>query len=329
MRTLLFAVALFASACIDMSEPDVNQRPQAARVLNKLAANKLAANKLAANKLAANKLAANAITSQKLVALSETAGIMQTRSGRQVYSYLMSCTLNDGMAIIKDDVMDCDPDNNGVVEPGSMCSPANDPAPTSEFDDPQFCVAGHCEFHGLLGLAPDWANRKLSGSGQGWVSACMFARINAQGIAEGISLRGSHPALAIDPTSDEAQTFILEEGAFYGNMFNQADAPINWNSCMGSTQYQWLNDGTEFPNEAGSGSLYGRDCTEPSVENDGTTACGFNDAGLCGTFASTDYACKSHNTLSGFYGDCHEDDGPGKWGGIANYRQVITVYISP
>jgi hypothetical protein len=299
---------------------------------NRLAANRLAANRLAANRLAANRLAANSLTSTKLSALAETADILQTKSGRQVYAYLISCALNSNTTIVKTEVHDCvdanddgvpdDMDNNGV--PDDCSELANDPEPTAEFDDPQFCSDGVCTFEGNVGLAPDWANRKLSSAGQGWVSACMFARINAFDTAEGISLRGDHPNLT--PTSTERDAFPLEEGSFYGYMFDRD--VLDWNACQGADQYQYLVDATEIPDDSFGGSLFTRDCTEESATNPGTTVCGFRYTGLCGNFANTDYSCKSQDPVNGFYGTCHESDGPGQWGGQTTYRQVITVYVA-
>jgi hypothetical protein len=305
---------------------------------NRLAANRLAANRLAANRLAANRLAANSLTSTKLSALQETADMLRTKSGRQVYAYLMSCALNSDTTIVKTGVHDCvdanddgvpdDTDNNGV--PDDCTALANDPTPTQQFDDPQFCIDGTCTFEGNVGLAPDWATRRLSSAGQGWVSACMLARINAFDTAEGISLRGSHPSLS--PSSSELGTYTLEEGSFYGNIFG--GSAIDWNACQGADQYAWLNggapgDGVEDPGDNLGGSLFTRDCAEQSVTNPGTTVCGFRYTGLCGNFADTDYSCKSQDPVNGFYSTCHESDGPGQWGGQTTYRQVITVYVAP
>jgi len=328
MRTLLFAVAIAAGW---------SMQAEAVATHNRLAANRLAANRLAANRLAANRLAANSLSSTKLSALAETADILRTNSGRQVYAYLMSCSLDAGTQITKTGVYDCvDANDDGVPDdsdndgnPDDCSQLADDPAPQNEFDDPAFCNNGTCTFDGLLGLAPDWANRRLSDTGQGWVSACMLARINAFATAEGISMRGPHPALSL--TSAERGSYTLEEGSFYGNIF--ARNAIDWNACQGADQYDWLTggapgDGVEDPGDDTGGSLYTRDCAEPSAANDGTTVCGFNYAGFCGNFASSDYSCKSQNGVDGFYRDCHESDGPGKWGGQATYRQVITVYVA-
>jgi len=304
---------------------------------NRLASNRLASNRLASNRLASNRLASNSLTSTKLSVLEETAGILRTKSGREVYAYLISCALNGDTTISTTDVHDCvDADDDGVPDdtnndgvPDDCSALANDPPPTAEFGDPQLCINGVCTFQGQLGLAPDWASRKLTNAGQGWISACMFARVNAFVTAEGISLRGPHPSLL--PTTSERLAFPLEEGSFYGNMF--VGSAIDWNACQGADQYDFLNGGTsgepiEVPGDSTGGSLFTRDCTELSVANDGTTVCGFHYTGLCGNFANTDYSCKTQDPVDGFYGTCHESDGPGQWGGQATYRQVITIYVA-
>jgi hypothetical protein len=323
MRTLLFAVAIAAG---------LSMQAEAVVTHNRLASNRLASNRLASNRLASNRLASNSLSSTKLSALAETADILRTKSGRQVYAYLMSCALAAGTRITKTDVYDCvDANDDGVPDdadhdgtPDDCSQLANDPAPTFEFDDPQFCDNGTCTFDGLVGLATDWANRRLSDAGQGWVSACMLARVNAFDTAEGISMRGPHPALSI--ATAERTNFTLEEGSFYGNIF--AKNAIDWNACQGADQYDWLTSAVETPGDDAGGGLFTRDCAEASAANDGTTVCGFRYTGLCGNFANSDYSCKSQDALDGFYGDCHESDGAGKWGGQATYRQVITVYVS-
>ena len=68
--------------------------------------------------------------------------------------------------------------------------------------------------------------------------------------------------------------FSLQEGAFYGNLFSDPDAPLDWNACRGRDQ------------AAGErGDLRMRDCTEPDLDNPTLTKCGFKYAGDCGTYA--------------------------------------------
>src|SRR5262245_20068259 len=167
---------------------------QAAEIKNRLATNRLATNRIATNRLATNRLATNALSSNRLEANPETAELLATADGREVYSYLISCALPDVMTI-------------QATIPGA---PDTSP-PTTNYS----CSNGTCLFAGSLGLAEDWIDHKLASKDERWISACMFARVNANDTAEAVSLHGNHPGLAV--STDEAQIFTVEEGAFYGN----------------------------------------------------------------------------------------------------------------
>src|SRR2546425_621994 len=61
--------------------------------------NRLATNRLATNRLATNRLATNALSSSRLEANPETAALLASADGREVYSYLISCALPEGTTI--------------------------------------------------------------------------------------------------------------------------------------------------------------------------------------------------------------------------------------
>lgn len=268
----------------------------AAETRNRLAANKLAANRLAANRLAANRLAANALSSTKLVALQETADLLQTAEGREVYSYIISCALPSGTTI--------EADVEGAAD-----------TETETYS----CLSEHCTFRGVVGLAEYWIDHRLAPRDQRWVSACLFARVNVHDYAEAISLRGPHDSLTVGV--DEAELFTLEEGAFYGNVFTDEGEPIDWNACEGASQAAGESGGLAF-----------RDCTEEDPDNPGQTYCGFNYAGDCADFSPefpSPYACESFDTGAGVYDDCHAESADGHWQGAKKYREAITVYVGP
>jgi len=269
---------------------------QGAVTKNRLAQNRLASNRLAQNRLAANRLAANALSSSTLEANSATAEVLATADGREVYSYLVSCALP----------------GNARIEAAVPGAPDTAPPATS-----YSCAAGRCVFEGGLGLAEDWIDHKLASKDERWISACIFARVNANDTAEAISLRGSHPALTV--SQDEAELFTVAEGAFYGNLFTHEDDPIDWNACRGEGQASG-----EF------GGLVLRDCAEEDPAHPGATYCGFNYAGDCRDYGSISepYACKSFEATQGIYGDCHNTSGDGHWPSSKTYREVITVYVS-
>ena len=292
--TPLLAVA-FASACT-ISDSNESVTTQQAGTHNRLATNRLATNRLATNRLATNRLATNSLDSTKLTALAETAQILQTAEGRDVYSYIISCALAEGVTI-------------SAVVPGA--------ADTTLADSNYTCTSGNCTFYGGLGLTPRWATHRLDNAGKGWMSACLYSRVNANDTAEAISLRGDNAGLAV--SLDEAEIYSVEEGAFYGNFFNDMSEPIDWNACSGQGQASG-----EF------GGLVLRDCAEQDPLNPGFTYCGFRYAGDCADFTPqfpSAYACGSYD--DGTYSNCHSVPAFGKWRGAERYREVITSYVSP
>lgn len=274
---------------------------RAAITHNRLASNRLASNRLASNRLAGNRLASNRLATNGLQAdLSTSADLLSTADGREVYSYMISCALPGGTAI--------EADVPGVPD----SSPESDPA------TPYTCSAGHCTFDGAMGLAPKWIDRKLSRKGQHWISACLFARCNAYDLAEAISLHGNHDSLI--PSELEKEFFVLEEGAFYGNVFVDEGEPIQWYACMGRDQ--------ESTEEAG---LAIRDCTEPDPDNPGFTRCGFIYAGTCRDSSPefpSPFACSKYDDDLWAYLKCYEQSGQGTWPHIRKHKQVITSYVS-
>jgi hypothetical protein len=299
-RTVLaIAIASVLPACLLGDEEPLSSGSQSVTGWNRLAGNRLAGNRLAGNRLAGNRLAGNSLSSTRLVALAETAAMLNDEEGREVYSYMVSCALPYPMTI-------------EAEVPG-----APDTAPP---DTNYTCTGGHCVFDGNLGLAPEWVDKKLDKAGEGWISACLFARVNAFVTAEEISLRGRNPALTV--SEEEADDYSLEEGGFYGNIFDNGKGEPEWYACRGEGQ------------AAGEGGgLALRDCTEENPDKPGYTMCGFHYAGDCGDY-SPDFpspaACETYDAGQGVYGSCHEQLAS-KAGGFKGKRhaQVITVYVSP
>src|SRR5262245_40223696 len=149
MRALL--VVAFASsflACVD-EDPLEGTTTQSVVGENKLAGNKLAGNKLAGNKLAGNKLAGNKLAGNKLeINVGGAAALLATADGREVLSYIVSCALPAGMSLV------------ATASDGTVY-----------------------EFPGEIGLARSWLHHPLSEIGKGWISACLFARVNAHDVA--------------------------------------------------------------------------------------------------------------------------------------------------
>jgi hypothetical protein len=301
MRILLGLLA-FSSliGCTDETD-SLGETNSAVVIDNRLAANRLAANRLAANRLAANRLAANRLAANRLELDPDgSSELITTPEGREVLSFIISCAIPDGVTLVGE--------HAGTTY----------------------------EFFGELGLAPRWEKRPLDRKGKGWVSACLFSRVNANNVAIPISLRGPHSQLAATP--DEKTNWSLEEGAFYGDYFTAPDEPIDWIACRGRDQ------------AAGeTGGLVERDCAEPDPANPGKTYCGFKYAGDCGAWA-TQRACKKFKVAGTYYMDCSasaakkhhkggehddddddhddDDDDDHDWKN-KKYRQVITTYVIP
>jgi hypothetical protein len=306
MRPLYLAAATTLLIACTLEEPtSEGTTSQAATTHNRLASNRLASNRLASNRLASNRLASNRLASNRLASNSLTAQILQTVEGRDVYSYIISCALPDGMTI-------------EAQVPG---------AANTDPDDPYTCVNGLCTFAGNLGLAPKWIDHKLDNKGQGWVSACLFARVNAHDTAESISLRGRHQGLTV--TLEEMELYTAEEGAFYGNLFIDDPNPNvepDWNACRGEAKAACNGD-------IGCGGLGNRDCAAEDPANPGYTYCGFKYAGDCADFTPqvpSAYACRTYDAEAGTYGECAADgDKKGKgWCGGKRYREVITTWVA-
>jgi hypothetical protein len=293
-RHWLFAAILFIAVLSLLTFTTRSLR--AARTTNRLATNRLATNRLATNKLAVEKLSTNALSSTRLEANMATADLLSTEDGRDVYSYLINCALPANLSI------------------QASVNGASDTAPPSTL---YTCTNGLCVFPGGIGLAEYWIDHRLDPKGQRWVSACMFARVNAHDTAEPISLRGPHDALTVTP--DEATQFPIQEGAFYGNLFT-GDQPIDWNACRGSGQAAGEFDG-----------LVDRDCAEPDPADPTHTLCGFKYAGDCADYSPvlpSPFACKFYDADFGIFNDCHDTPGDGHWPSSPPNREVITVYVA-
>jgi hypothetical protein len=263
---------------------------QAAESTNRLAANRLAANRLAANRLAANRLSEN-----RLEANPETAEMLNTADGREVFSYIMSCALAKGTRI-------------EATVPG-----APDTAPP---DTLYRCKNERCRFPGSLGLTEHWIDRRLSPKGQRWITACLLARVNLYGIKQIISMRGAAPELSVSP--EEAELYSLQEGAFYGNIFVDPAAPLDWNACRGRDQAAGEEGGLEL-----------RDCTEPDPNDPSHTKCGFKYAGDCGNYTGSSAhvpACWSLDPKDGAYSDCLVPEADGQEPSRIHH-EVITTYV--
>jgi hypothetical protein len=276
---VLLTVLLVGCAYDGLSDgADVATDPKDRIGSNRIGSNRIGSNRIGSNRIGSNRIGSNRIGSNRIgVNLVDGAPLLSTEEGRDVFSYLVSCAFPSDLTL--------EATVDGVTY----------------------------DFPGLFGLAPGWESRALNEDEQRWVSACIIARVNAHDVSVDISMRGRHPALVT--SAEEEQTFVLEEGAFYGNIFLPTDVPIEWVACRGSDQAA-----------AETGDLVDRDCAEPDVA--GRTLCTFAYAGDCGGGASPiamAHACEQSG--HGYYDVCHTQAGFQNWPPGTARGQVITVFV--
>ena len=219
------------------------------------ASNRLASNRLASNRLASNRLASNSLA---VSALPGESPLIETVEGRDVLSYIIGCALASSQELVLED-----------------------------------STGTSYTFHGLLGLAPEWATRAPTLAERRWVTACVLARTNLYGVPVMLSMRGVHPELAISPGEDAE--FTLLDGAFYGDLFDP-EAP-----------HEFACDGSADVGDADPTTNTERRCADS--EDGTTTLCEFTATGTCSE------ACSA----TAPYIACP--------GGGASYDEVITVFI--
>jgi len=71
------------------------------------------------------------------------------------------------------------------------------------------------KYLGIFGLAPDFKKKNLTLSEERWVSACLFAHVNAFGRSIEISVRSTN---VIAASEEEKNDFRVYEGAFFGSI---------------------------------------------------------------------------------------------------------------
>lgn len=281
MRSVLcLLVAVSLPACAQA--PDESSTSAEVISVNRIILNRIILNRIILNRIALNQIALNRISTGRLsVNMSSAGDLLATADGREVFSLVVSCAVPSDVTLVAT--------VNGTP----------------------------FEFPGEVGLAPQWLFTRLAEPGQRWVSACMFARVNAHEVVLPISMRGPHPELAT--TADERASWTLEEGAFFGNAFGPVSEPLQAFACRGKDKAA-----------GNAGELADRDCAAPDPANPGFTLCGMIFAGDCGSFAA-DQACEVFSARGTFYQDCHTSpihshhDG----GDHRVFEQVITTFATP
>lgn len=279
---LLAAAAPALGACSPIEGGDSDEDAplgvvqQADLSRNDLSRNSLSFNDLSRNDLSRNALAAGALSGNAL----STAGL-----GVQLIKYAVRCALADNVCI---DV----------------------PVTANDTNVPEECVNGVCHFCGNLNLAPGWQTTPLSLSQEKWVSACLLAHVNIDGVSIPISVRDAVSGNIPRVQSPESNNYDAPEAAFYGNVFtpnangvyekyvcNAGASAAPPGRVCGLNAAGALDCAMTFTGSC-AGYAIGMDDEEPT----GAAACGYIDA-----------------LPNGAAGQCHSPTG-------STWSQVITIY---
>jgi hypothetical protein len=180
------------TACIGEAEPfgdegsteeEIATAEQAAFTKNAFTKNALTASALTRNRLATEALTGGPLTSSALARSGEVMRALRDPLAREFLTYAAGCALPEGRSV-------------------------------------QVTLDGETHvFEGELGLAPEWgrAHGQCNARCQGWVSACMLARVNHLGESVPLSMRGKNRALESRP--EERKAFPHREAAYFGDLF--------------------------------------------------------------------------------------------------------------
>lgn len=189
--------------------------------------------RLASNAMLPTVIAPSGLYAAPLTGVAITnSGLEATAGGRSYLSYIIDCALRSGQSV------------------------------TSYYQLNRYT------YPGTIGIAPAWTTRALTVQEMRYISSCVLSRANVFGQAVTISMRAD--AVGLATTVDEAASYNVEEGAFYGNIFDSRSGQIH--ACNGVDQ---VRDGDTY------GDLPLRQCAQPDPNNPGYTPCGFVFDGNC------------------------------------------------
>jgi hypothetical protein len=248
----------------DVATESVAFTQQPAITNNAITNNAITNNAITNNAITNNAITSNAITNNAITNNAITSTALKDPNARELFKYIVSCAL-----------------------------PAS--------DEVDLTIDGvDYSFPGELGLSPNWGKPggKCDAGCQGWVSACVLARVDYLGQQVKISMRGLHPAL--NPTPAEAAKYTFREGAYYGNIFK---APND------QERYACLS-----PGNAGLPRVCG-----PSL-----SGCVVDVIGPC------NHTCVGPKS-DGSYINCHDAERVNNQFpvGSTTYGQSVTVFLAP
>ncbi|WP_437735864.1 hypothetical protein [Sorangium sp. So ce1335] len=208
--SILGLLSVCLPACVGDAEPLEEHVDAAARELftrNAFTHDALTANALTTDRLATEAFTGGPLTNEGIARSSDVMSALRDPLAREFLTYVAGCALPAGQSV-------------------------------------QVSLDGETHvFDGDIGLAPEWgrAHGHCNAHCQGWVSACMLARVNYLGESLPISMRGKNKAL--DADTAEQESFPHREGAYFGDLF--APEPLRF-ACRspGSTLISRVCGGT-------------------------------------------------------------------------------------
>ncbi|MDI1478586.1 hypothetical protein [Polyangium sp. y55x31] len=129
------------------------------------------------------------------------------------------------------------------------------------------------QYHGEIGLAPDWRTRALTTDEKRWVTACVLSRTNRYGATIDILLGGAHPEITY--RASEAYPYTVPESTVWGNMFDST-MPLGSNTDSSPAFNAYICSDVTFCSSAEGATFRACDVTY--------TPCGFSYMGTCSTF---------------------------------------------
>lgn len=257
----VFIATLFVPGCL---VEDTRSSQTGAHTQRVYDSNRILSNRILSNRLAAFSLSGSAIASAQFADSTMTFnttsgdGIETTQEGREVLDYIVRC----------------------AFAPGTVLQ--------AEHDGVQY------DYHGILGLAPEWVDRSLTEAEKSSLSACLFAHVNFFG--EGITISLRFPGV-VGADAAEAAQYRVREGGFYGKYFVDS-GPVQWYSCQGDSY---------------DTAIVNSDSRNMRVCTDEASGCAIEVTGRCHD------VCDSYTPGEG-WSDCR--------GGGVTYHEVANVYLN-
>jgi hypothetical protein len=202
-------------------------------IMNGLATDALVDNKLTTNPTSLDNLVSHSLSSASFAPGTYLHGALEDPNALSVMRDIVQCALGPG-----DSVQWVDPSWTDGVDDVSL---DEDSVGACQPYDPQLGMGAICSWSGTLGLCPEWQSGAPTPACRQLVSACVLARNNAFGVHVPISLRGQYESGTLFPMADpvaspapascdgesELSCFGIQEGAFFGDIFDSASLNLS------------------------------------------------------------------------------------------------------